>query len=56
MKKETKIKKKILKKVPKFKNEDEELEFWENHSITDYYDIKDFKRATFPNLKRTEEK
>ncbi len=40
-----------LKKVPKFKNEDEEFEFWSVHDITDYVDISKSKRVIFPNLK-----
>ena len=28
-----------IKKLPKFKNEDEEREFWSNHDITDYFDM-----------------
>ena len=43
--------KKKDKTIPKFKNEDEEREFWANHSPLDYFDTKDFKRALFPNLK-----
>jgi hypothetical protein len=35
---------KKLKELPKFKNEDEEREFWATHSFSDYYDIKKFKR------------
>jgi hypothetical protein len=27
-----------MKKLPKFKTQEEEIEFWENHSITDYWD------------------
>lgn len=30
--------KKIEKKIPKFKNEDEEREFWATHSTVDYID------------------
>jgi predicted DNA binding CopG/RHH family protein len=37
--------------IPDFKNEDEEREFWATHSPLDYFDIKDFKRASFPKLK-----
>jgi predicted DNA binding CopG/RHH family protein len=37
--------------IPKFKNEDEEREFWAIHSPLDYFDTKDFKRASFPKLK-----
>jgi predicted DNA binding CopG/RHH family protein len=39
------------KTIPNFKNEDEERDFWANHSPLDYFDIKDFKRASFPKLK-----
>ncbi len=37
--------------IPDFKDEDEEREFWANHSPLDYFDIKEFKRASFPKLK-----
>ena len=37
--------------IPDFKNEDEEREFWANHSPLDYFDTKDFKIASFPKLK-----
>jgi len=37
--------------IPDFKNEDEEREFWASHSPLDYFDIKDFKKASFPKLK-----
>src|SRR4030042_6042748 len=37
--------------IPDFKNEDEEREFWANQSPLDYFDIKNFKRASFPKLK-----
>jgi len=43
--------KKIPKRVPQFKNEDEEREFWATHSPFDYFDSSSFKRASFPNLK-----
>jgi predicted DNA binding CopG/RHH family protein len=39
------------KTIPKFKNEDEEREFWATHSPLDYFDTKDCKRASFPKLK-----
>jgi len=42
---------KKFKKIPKFKNEDEEFKFWANHDLTDYFDISKAKRETFPNLK-----
>jgi len=43
--------KKMNKDIPKFKDEDEEREFWANHSALDYFDSKKFKGASFPNLK-----
>ena len=43
--------KKPDKRIPKFKNEDEEREFWATHSPLDYFDTKKFKRASFPKLK-----
>jgi len=39
------------KRIPNFKNEDKEREFWNTHSPLDYFDFKEAKRATFPNLK-----
>jgi predicted DNA binding CopG/RHH family protein len=43
--------KKADKRIPKFKNEDEEREFWATHSPIDYFDTKKLKRASFPKLK-----
>jgi len=40
-----------LKKVPKFKSEKEELEFWSTHNSADYIDYSKAKRVLFPNLK-----
>jgi predicted DNA binding CopG/RHH family protein len=37
--------------IPDFKDEDEEREFWANHSPLDYFDTKEFKTASFPKLK-----
>ena len=45
------MKKKL--KVPKFKSEDEEREFWANVDLADYFEIKDFRPVSFPNLKPT---
>ena len=39
------------KRIPKFKNEDEERDFWATHSPLDYFDSKKLKRASFPKLK-----
>ena len=40
-----------LKKVPEFKSEQEEREFWENHDSSEYLDLSKAERAIFPNLK-----
>ena len=40
-----------LKKVPKFKSEKEELEFWSTHDSAAYLDYSKAKRALFLNLK-----
>lgn len=43
-----------IKKIPEFKNEDEEFDFWSSHDMTDYFDVnKAIVNATFPNLKPT---
>ena len=42
-----------LKKLPKFKNEDEEREFWATHDSTEYVDWSSGRFVTFPNLKPT---
>jgi len=38
-------------RIPKFKNEDQEREFWATHSPLDYFDLKQYKRGSFPHLK-----
>ena len=43
----------MSKKIPKFKNEDEEREFWANHDVTDYFDRNSAKRVSFSKLKPT---
>lgn len=40
-------------KLPKFKNEDEEREFWAKINLADYYEPSDAKSVSFPNLKPT---
>jgi predicted DNA binding CopG/RHH family protein len=44
---------KKLKKIHKFKNEDEEANFWNNHDSTDYIDWSKAQNIIFPNLKPT---
>ena len=39
------------KRIPKFKNEDEEREFWATHDSTEYVDWRKAKKAAFSNLK-----
>ena len=46
---------KQLKSIPKFKNEDEEREFWKNHDSTEYIDWSQAQRVSFPNLKPSNE-
>ena len=40
-----------LRRLPKFKNEKEEFEFWSTHDSTGYVDYSKAKRVLFPNLK-----
>ena len=40
-------------KLPKFRNEDQEREFWSKIDLSKYLDPKDFKPVSFPNLKPT---
>ena len=46
---------KKLKLIPKFKNEDEEREFWDTHDLTDYFDMSKAEEVIFSNLKPTTE-
>ncbi|MDO8470933.1 MAG: BrnA antitoxin family protein [bacterium] len=40
-------------KIPKFKNEDKEREFWWKLDLSKYFEPSDFERVSFPNLKPT---
>ncbi len=40
-----------LKKIPRFKSEDEEREFWAAHDSTEYVDYSKAKKVLFPKLK-----
>ncbi|MEK6560042.1 MAG: BrnA antitoxin family protein [Planctomycetota bacterium] len=40
-----------LKKIPKFKTEDEEREFWSRRDSTEYVDYSKGKKVLFPNLR-----
>ena len=43
----------MKKKIPEFRNEEEEFEFWSKADSTEYLDWSTAKRARFPNLKPT---
>ncbi len=38
-------------KIPKFKNEDQERDFWSEVDLSDYFNKNDFQKISFPNLK-----
>lgn len=40
-------------RIPKFKNEKEEADFWARLNLDDYFSKKDFEKVTFVNLKPT---
>ncbi len=43
--------KRELKKIPKFRNEDEERAFWSKHDATEYIDWDQAEQMDFPDLK-----
>jgi predicted DNA binding CopG/RHH family protein len=45
------MKKAKLKRIPKFRNEDEEREFWATHDSTDYINWSEAEKIIMPNLK-----
>ena len=53
MKKKENTMKNARKKIPLFKNEDQEREFWSKNSPLDYMDINSVEQGVFPNLKPT---
>ena len=42
-----------LKRIPKFKSEKQEREFWQNVDSTGYVDYTNLEKWSFPNLKLT---
>lgn len=48
--------KKALKKIPHFKNEDEERDFWAKADTSEYFDLSSPKKVVLPNLKPSTEK
>ena len=47
------MKKVKKKKIPKFRNEDEERDFWASHDSTEYTDWSEARNVTMPKLKPT---
>jgi len=45
------MKKNKFKKIPKFRNEDEERDFWATADSSEYFDWSKAERVSFPNLK-----
>ena len=41
------------KKIPLFKNEDQERDFWSKNSPLDFMDVKSARQGAFPDLKPT---
>ncbi len=46
---------KNLKPIPKFKNEDEERDFWATADSSEYFDWSKAEQVIFPNLKPSTE-
>ncbi|MHB8808730.1 MAG: BrnA antitoxin family protein [Desulfobulbaceae bacterium] len=46
----------MSKRIPAFKNEEEEREFWATHDSTDFIDWQKAERVTFSNLKPSTKK
>jgi predicted DNA binding CopG/RHH family protein len=44
---------KKFKKIPRFKTEDEEREFWATADSSEYFDWSKAERVIFPNLKHS---
>ena len=42
-----------MKTLPKFKDQNEEIEFWEKNDVTDFFDAKSAKVVRFSNLKKS---
>jgi len=47
------MKKSKKRRIPEFRNEDEEREFWTSHDSTDYIDWSEAREVIMPNLKPT---
>lgn len=40
-----------LKRIPKFKNENQEREFWASHDLVDYFDVSQPLKVSLANLR-----
>lgn len=45
--------KQIVKKIPRFKNEDQERDFWAKHDTADYFDTSKPVKLDLSNLQRS---
>ena len=45
--------KRRIRKIPKFRGEDQERNFWASHDSTDYVDWRRSERVKLPNLRPT---
>ena len=42
-----------MKTLPKFKDQNEEIAFWDKNDVTDFFDTKNAKIVRFSNLKKS---
>lgn len=42
-----------MKTIPNFKDQSQEIAFWEENDVTDFFDTKSAKTVRFPNLKKS---
>jgi predicted DNA binding CopG/RHH family protein len=42
-----------MRKIPKFRNEDQERDFWASHDSTEFVDWRQAERVKLPNLRPT---
>ncbi|ABB44755.1 conserved hypothetical protein [Sulfurimonas denitrificans DSM 1251] len=42
-----------MKTLPKFKDQNEEMAFWEKNDVTDFFDVKSAKVVRFSKLKKS---
>ena len=42
-----------MKNLSKFDNQQDEIDFWDRHDATDYFDMSNAKVVRFPNLKKS---